>query len=44
MGGRSGTLAGHKIKGESQHGEWRKVVDKDTGAIKWIRKRIKIKK
>lgn len=43
MGGRNGTLVGHKIKGESQHGEWRKVVDKDTGAIKWIRKKIKRK-
>lgn len=44
MGGRNGTLAGHKIKGESQHGEWRKVVDKETGVIKWIRKKIKRKK
>ena len=44
MGGRNGTLAGRKIKGKSQHGEWRKTVNKDTGAIKWIRKRIKRKK
>lgn len=44
MGGRNGTLAGHKIKSESQRGEWRKVVDKDTGTIKWIRKKVKIKK
>lgn len=44
MGGRNGTLTGKKIKGESQRGEWQKVVDKDTGAIKWIRKKIKKKK
>lgn len=41
MGGRSGTVSERKIKSESQHGEWRKVVDKDTGAIKWIRKKEK---
>lgn len=43
MGGRSGALTGSKIKGTSQGGEWRKVVDKDTGAIKWLRKKIKKK-
>ncbi len=43
MGGRSGALTGSKVKGGSQHGEWRKVVDKQTGAIKWIRKKIKRK-
>lgn len=43
MGGRNGTISGNKIKSKSQHGEWRKVIDKDTGAIKWIRKKIKRK-
>lgn len=43
MGGRSGALTGSEVKGQSQHGEWRKVVDKNTGATKWIRKKIKKK-
>lgn len=43
MGGRSGALTSSKIKGTSQGGEWKKVVDKDTGAIKWLRKKIKSK-
>lgn len=41
MGGRSGDLTGSKIKSNSQGGEWRKVVDKKTGAVKWLRKKIK---
>lgn len=44
MGGRNGTLAGHKIKGESQHGEWYAKVDPKTGAITWLRRKIKKKK
>lgn len=43
MGGRSGALTGSKVKSTSQHGEWKKVVDKDTGVIKWIRKKVKKK-
>lgn len=44
MGGRSGDFTGKKIKGTSQGGEWKKVVDKNTGAIKYLRKKIKYKK
>ena len=43
MGGRNGTPSGNKIKASSQHGEWRRVIDKDTGVIKWIRKKNKKK-
>lgn len=41
MGGRSGNLTGKKIKPNSESGEWYKVIDKKTGAIKWLRKKIK---
>lgn len=44
MGGRSGLKNQRGIQGQSQHGEWIAQIDKDTGAIKWIRKKIKKKK
>lgn len=44
MGGRSGLKNQRNIKSESQHGEWIKTIDENTGAIRWIRKKIKRKK
>lgn len=44
MGGRSGLKSNRELKSQSQHGEWVAHVDKETGAIKWIRKKIKKKK
>lgn len=34
----------NRIKPTRQYGEWYAQVDPDTGAIKWIRKKIKKRK
>lgn len=34
----------NRIKPTRQYGEWYAQVDPDTGAIKWIRKKIKRRK
>ena len=44
MGGRSGYRSNRIIEPQRQHGVWIAYVDKETGAIKWIRKKIKPKK
>ena len=44
MGGRSGFKNQRGIPSKSQHGQWVAQIDKDTGVIKWLRKKIKKKK
>lgn len=34
----------NKVEGESQGGDWYAKVDPDTGAIKWLRRKIKRQK
>ena len=40
MGGRSGYKSNHIIEPQRYHGVWIAYVDKETGAIKWMRKNI----